>query len=175
MFYYSTHSKTQRAIAHPYLQEILDRTLITDDHRYDQSGRLPGEQQRHFESGASQIPGYRDDGSVNHFPHEINEADGYAYAVDLWPYIHNQRLRIPEMKAGVWTKTQLIALTSAHCQFVWFLRKVRDEADRYFVEIEAQTGERWALQFGINWDMDAEILTDQRFDDLPHIKLIKLN
>jgi peptidoglycan L-alanyl-D-glutamate endopeptidase CwlK len=31
------------------------------------------------------------------------------------------------------------------------------------------------IRWGGNWDMDGEILTDQTFDDRPHVELIKVN
>ena len=30
------------------------------------------------------------------------------------------------------------------------------------------------IRWGANWDMDGEILTDQRFDDMPHFELKKI-
>ncbi|KKL63600.1 hypothetical protein LCGC14_2173520, partial [marine sediment metagenome] len=49
-----------------------------------------------------------------------------------------------------------------------FLGGVREVADR------GLEGSGYQLRFGINWDRDAEILTDQKFDDWFHIELEKV-
>jgi hypothetical protein len=175
MYNYSGHSQEQRSTLHSYLSIILDRTLETDDLRIDQGARSREDQWAAFRRGASKVQGDAE------YPHMVRE-DGRCYAADIWPYINGKRLQVPSMasivntvqEAGPDDETIEAWLTSAvgrYAQFAYFIRRVEEVATIYFAEIEAISGERWVLRWGGNWDMDAEILTDQNFDDYPHVEI----
>ena len=164
MFHYGKRSKENRRYAHPHLIEIMDQVLETDDHSWDCGGRLASAQQVAFENRASTIPGYKPDGSQNEFPHMIQE-DGYSYAMDVCPYIGGKRLATSTEDFGPYQMAQ----------FAWFLRRIADVAEIYFEMVYQQTGERWKLRFGIDWDGDNIILTDQKFQDWFHVEAIRIS
>ena len=176
-FRYSSHSREQRGTLHPHLKEILDRTLQTDDHKIDQGERARDDQQAAFERGSSKVRGWNVDGTPNDYPHMV-QWDGWCYAADVWPYINNKRLAPPDYDDIVRDERSTKLVVEAigrYCQFAWFIRGVQEVARAYFEEVYEQTGERWELRPGLNWDMDAEILTDQNFDDFPHIEIRKVS
>ncbi len=180
MYYYSRHSKTERATLHPYLQRILNAVLETDDFRIEQGARTRLSQQSAFDRGASKVRGDGD------YPHMVHE-DGYCYAADIWPYIKGKRLAVPgihEIIGWVATNTEPYSdkdlskrvedAVGRYAQFAWLMRRVQEVANEYFEELENATGEKWVLRWGGNWNMDAEILTDQGFDDYPHVEIRRI-
>ena len=175
---YGEHSRNQSQTLHPYLREILKRALETDDHRIEQGARPREEQWAAFRRGASKVTGDGD------YPHMIRE-DGWCYAADIWPYINGKRVQVPDVQAMVDTAREsdiaddtiapwMQNAVGRYCQFIWLIRKVQEVALVYFAEIEAISGEQWEFTTGTNWDKDPEILTDQGFDDYPHIQIRRI-
>lgn len=148
---FSNHSRAQLRTLHPHLRRILRRVLRSDDFKVLQGARSDAEQRAAFDRGASKVR------PPNH-PHRVRQ-DGFCWAADLEPWINGKPLPTQPHNFG----------GEQMAQFAWFLRKVKEEADRYFARLW-RVG-RWRLRFGINWDRDTEILTDQRFDDWYHIEL----
>ena len=157
MYNYSPHSLAQRRSLQPHLREVLSRTLETDDHRIDQGGRSDDEQWAYYNAGTSTL-------RPPNGKHLI-QSDGYAYAADVCPYLNGVRLATDKENFGPYQMAQ----------FAWFLRKVKEVSIVYLAEIEAISGERWELRFGVDWDGDNEILTDQKFQDWFHVELVKLS
>ena len=91
------------------------------------------------------------------------QPDGYAYAADLEPYINGKPIATdPESFKGV-----------QMAQFAFFLGILKETADRYLNDYYHQTNQRFVMRLGINWDQDAEILSDQDFDDWYHVELVR--
>ena len=153
-FSYSAHSTAQRATLHQHLQEILDRLLDRHDFRIDEGARAPEAQWKAFRNGFSEKRGDEE------YPHRIRE-DGTSWAADIYPYINGTRIDV----RAVGFKP----IESA--KFARFLGLLEGIAFDYFRALHAMTNESWRLRFGINWDRDAEILSDQIFHDWPHIEL----
>jgi len=154
---YSQHSIKQRATLHPLLRNILDEVLITDDLRIDQGGRTDEEQWAVFNSGASTL--HPPDGQ--HLIREVEyngEIISCSLAADICPYINGKRLATDAENFGPYQMSQ----------FTWFLRKVKEVGDRLL------EGTGYKIRFGIDWDGDNEILTDQSFQDFFHVELIKV-
>jgi len=158
MAQFSVHSETQLSTLHPHLREILRNVIVSDDFRVDQGGRTEAEQRKLYEEGRTTLlpPKGR----------HLIQPDGYAYAADLWPYVNGKRVVVKD-------KCETADDVAAYCQFAWLMRRVKDEGITYFFAHENITGERWKLRFGIDWDGDGEILTDQTFDDFPHVELVR--
>ena len=132
---------------HPHMQRVLELLWETDKYLIDQSERTREEQWAAFNKGTSKIKGDQD------YPHMPRP--GGVQAVDLRPIIKGKP--IP------WSLT-----VERGAQWAWFMRRLHDEAEKYFDALALSTGERWYSRFGLNWNGDDEILTDQLFDDYPH-------
>ena len=156
MYRYGRKSKAQLSTVHPYLQLIMMRVLLTDDHSIDQGGRSIGQQQAYFDRKASKLRPPKGKHLMRVDPtRQFGDAD-WAFAVDACPYIKGKRLATSAAKFG----------PDQRAQFAWFLRRVEQEGHRIL------DGTGWKLRFGINWDGDAEIL-HQKFNDFFHIEMIR--
>ena len=156
MYRYGRKSTAQISTVHPYLQLIMMRVLLTDDHSIDQGGRNIGQQQAYFDRGASRLRPPKGKHLMRFDP--TRQFGGtWAFAVDACPYIKGKRLATSAAKFG----------PDQRAQFAWFLRRVEQEGRRIL------DGTGWELRFGINWDGDAEILTDQTFADFFHVEQIR--
>jgi len=154
MFSYSAHSTAQRATLHVHLQQVLDRLLEVHDFRIDEGARTAEKQWEAFNGGFSKVKGDAE------YPHRIRE-DGFSWACDIYPYINGKRIDV----RAVGFKP----IESA--QFARFLGLLEALATDYFKGLYAMTNEKWRLRFGIDWDRDGEILSDQTFHDWPHVEL----
>lgn len=173
---FSQHSQRELGTLHPQLREILETVIVTDDFRVDQGGRTPDEQQAMFEDGRTTLPGYVDghpNPKANHLTHE----DGWSYAADIWPYVGGRRVNVPEwaeierrVQAGD-ARQWLQDAVGAYAQFSWLMRKVKEVAYPILEAHRQITNDRYVVRFGLDWDGDGEILTDQGFDDYPHVEL----
>lgn len=156
------------------LQVVFFRVLHKHDHALEHGLREPHVQQQKFLSGRSQVPGFKVDGSINEYDHRPRE--NFSWAVDVWPYLNGKRLTVPSYREvarsndAAWVQDAI----SRYCQFTYFAGIVLAEAEQYFTELEAISGEIWEMTWGGNWDNDTEILTDQNFDDYPHFIVEKL-
>lgn len=156
MYRYGRKSKAQLSTVHPFLQLIMIRVLLTDDHSIDQGGRSIGQQQAYFDRKASKLRPPKGKHLMRFDP--TKQFGGtWAFAVDTCPYIHGRRLATSAAKFG----------PDQRAQFAWFLRRVEQEGHRLL------DGTGWKLRFGINWDGDAEILTDQKFLDWDHVEMLR--
>ena len=155
MYKYSNHSLKQVGKVHPYLRQILNEVLETDDFKVLQGGRTEKEQNQLFIAGFSKL-------RPPNGKHLI-QSDGYCYAVDIVPFINGIQLA---------TDPESFNATK-QAQFAWFLRRVQDVGESYLDMIKFNGGDKWKLRLGINWDGDGEILSDQKFDDWFHVELIK--
>jgi peptidoglycan L-alanyl-D-glutamate endopeptidase CwlK len=72
------------------------------------------------------------------------QVDGCGHAVDLLPYVNGRAIDWNDIS-----------------KMIWF-------AGRFFQSCESLGV---SLRWGGNWDGDAEIITDQRFNDLVHWEL----
>lgn len=172
---YGRRSQAVRSTLHLHLRNIFDRVLTSDDHALEHGVRAPEVQQEKKDTGRSQVPGFNSDGTVYPYPHRPRD-DGLSWAVDTWPWINGKRLEVPALdeierrvKEGDCEKWLANAI-ARYSQFAYFARCVLDVAEIYLKENRTTT-EWWALRWGGNWNMDAEILTDQSFDDFPHWEL----
>lgn len=161
-FSFSAHSIAQRATLHKHLQELFDRLLEVHDFRIEEGARTAQRQQDLFDQKATQQQGFVG-GVAQVFNHMIRE-DGSAWAADIYPYINGRKINV----RGV----GIIPADTA--KFARFLGILEGLAFDYFRGLTAMTNEKWGLTLGINWDRDAEILTDQQFQDWPHVQLVRL-
>ncbi len=156
MYRYGRKSKNQIYRVYPYFQLIMRRVLLTDDHSIDQGGRTIGQQKEFFDRGASKLRPPKGKHLLRTDP--TRQFGGtWAFAVDACPYINGKRLATGRVRFG----------PAQQAQFAWFLRRVEQEGHRIL------DGTGWALRFGVNWDGDVEILTDQGFDDFFHVEMIR--
>lgn len=167
MAQFSAHSISQMEHLHPLLLGVLNAAIVGVDFRIDQGARTEEQQAENVRNGVST--------TMNSW--HIVQDDGYAYAADLWPYVHGRRLVVP-----TWTEIERRVIAGGargfiqdavakYAQFAWMMRHVKEVGDRYLDAHLQNTGERWVLRFGVDWDGDGEILTDQGFDDYPHVEL----
>jgi len=153
---FGTHSRRQLATLHPSFQAVLHEVLETDDFAIDQGGRTEAQQWEYYNAGTSQL--HPPDGK------HLIQPDGWAYAADLCPWINGHRLATDAESFGPYQMAQ----------FAWFLRRV-EQVGEYLLRAQALvTGEHFHLRFGINWDGDAEILTDQKFQDWFHVEMVRV-
>ncbi len=154
-FKYSAHSLRQRRTLHPYLRLIFDQVLLKHDFKMDQGGRSEKQQWANFNAGVSKVKPPKG-------KHLIRKRTGddaaCSYAVDVCPYIGGKRLATDKAGFGAAQKAQ----------FAWFLSAVAAVGDRVL------EGSGYRLRFGVDWDCDGEILTDQKFQDWFHVELVRL-
>ena len=155
-FHYGRRSLEQRSMVYPWLQLILEKTLAVHDHSIDQGGRSEEQQREYHRLGVTTL--LPPDGAHLLKPDPTSQFFGrWSFAVDVCPYINGRRLATDRAGFG-------------HMQKAQFIR---------FLAIIEQIGRnvlgdtRWALRFGINWDMDEEILTDQTFQDYFHVEIVQ--
>ena len=144
-------STKQRSTLHPHLQAILVRTLATDDFVILEGARDYARQAAAFAAGTSKI-----DPAKGPWPHMIRK-DGYAWAADLHPYINGKPLDTTSFGPA------------QQAQFAWFLRRVKEVGIAYFHTRELP----YHLRFGVDWDEDNVILTDQTFQDWFHVEMVR--
>lgn len=169
MYRYGRKSKEERATLYPRLQNILDKTLIRHDHSINNGGRTEDEQWAVFNNGTSTLhppngkhllrpdPSKKDSRLHRFMPLVMRKkVKLYSFAADVCPYINGRRLATDRENFG----------PNQKAQFAYFLGILKEVADQ---ELE---GTGWEIRLGINWDMDAEILTDQSFQDWFHCELV---
>ena len=154
---YGYKSLQQWRTLHPWLRLILLKLLAVHDHSVNQGGRTPTEQQAFFDRGTSTLAPpngkhlMRPDVSL-----QFQAGELYSLAADITPYIKGRKLVTHEEGFG----------PNQKAQFAYFLGL----AKRIASTVLRDTG--WGFRLGINWDMDAEILTDQTFQDWFHVELV---
>lgn len=140
--------------AHPLLRRIIRHAARRDPLRVLNCLRTEDEQRVLVDRGFSKTMK-----SLH-----LAQADGYAHAVDIVPLINGKPIDTTAQGFGV----------QQACQFAWFLRAVYESGRLITGRWLNSMGEDWKLRFGVNWDMDKELLTDQGFDDYFHVELRRL-
>lgn len=157
-FTFGRGSRRELATIYPWLQLILIKTLERHDLGIIQGGRTDGEQWDVFNKGSSTL--HPPDGKHLLREDPLVYFEGkWSFAADVIPYINGRSLATHGSNFG----------PSQRAQFAYFLGILKEVADN----VLAGTG--WDIRLGVNWDMDAEILTDQDFDDWFHIELVRGN
>ncbi len=155
MYTYGRKSTEQRRLLHPWLQLVLLKTLALHDHSVDQGGRTDTEQWEVYNRGASTL--HPPDGKHLLGQDPAKEFNGaWSFAADVCPYINGQRVATSKDAFG----------PVQQAQFAYFLATLKAVADSVL------SGTGWEIRLGVNWDMDAEILSDQDFDDWFHVELV---
>ena len=155
-FHYGKRSLEKRSMVYPWLQLILEKTLAVHDHSIDQGGRSDEQQREYHRIGSSTL--LPPDGKHLLRADPTGQFFGrWSFAVDCCPYINGRRLATGRLDFG----------PDQAAQFTRFLGII-EQIGR---EVLRDTG--WRLRFGINWDMDEVILTDQKLDDFFHIEIIR--
>jgi len=154
---YGSVSKAQHRTLHPWLQLVLLKVLVRHDHSVDQGGRTDEEQWALYNHEPPRTTLHPPDGKHLLREDASGEFDGlWAVAADVTPFINGRRLA---------TRGEQFTY-DRRAQFAYFLGILKEVAD----EVLKDTG--WEIRLGVNWDMDAEILSDQRFDDWFHVELV---
>lgn len=146
MYKLSQRSWDNLKTCHEDLQKIfaLAIQLTPVDFIITEGHRSIQRQNKLFRDGMSKVDGYKIKGKHNYDP---------SLAVDICAYVKgNKKLAYD------------IAHLSAIGGAVFAATSILISENQITHNI------RW----GANWDMDGEILTDQRFDDMPHFELKKL-
>ena len=155
MYHYSKHSMKQRATLHTVAQLGLDFTLIRHDFKIIQGGRTDEQQWAYYNKGTSTL----------HPPQgkHLIQPDGFAYAADVHPYVNGK----PVDTSATGFRVQQAG------QFGYFLAILEQECKDACDDWYGRNGDQFDVRLGANWDMDAELLTDQSFDDWFHIEWIR--
>ena len=155
-YIFGRNSRHELAGLYPWLQLILIKTLERHDLGILQGGRTDDEQWAVFRDGFSTLH----PPSGKHLARE----DPFDYFVGLWsfaadvvPYINGRRLA---------TRGEQFTYVR-RAQFAYFLGILKEVADNVLA------GTEWEIRLGINWDQDAEILSDQDFDDYFHVEIVR--
>ena len=155
---YGRKSEAQLRTLYPFLQLVMLRTLVVHDHSLDQGGRSKTEQFALFNARPKRSNLKPPDGKhlMRHDP--TGRVEGlWSFAVDTTPFINGRRLATHGKSFG----------PDQMAQFARFLGIVEQNGR------DVLSGTGWHLRFGINWDEDEEILTDQNFNDWYHIEIIR--
>lgn len=143
-FQFGNRSKTKLASCHPDLQLIAEESLKVSqvDFGVSEGHRSVEKQLEYFNTGKSKIDGIKIKGKHNYQP---------SMAFDYYAYVSGK----PKL-----------AFNSSY--LVYLGGVITATAKRLLNEGRISHKVRW----GANWDSDGEILTDQSFDDTPHIELV---
>ena len=143
MYQFGTRSKEKLSQCHKDLQLIADESLKVSqvDFGVSEGHRTVEKQQEYFNSGKSKVDGIKIKGKHNYQP---------SLAFDIYAYVSGK----PKL---AFSQTYLSYLGGV----------ITATAKRLLNEGKITHKVRW----GYNWDMDGEIGTDQRFQDMPHFEL----
>lgn len=154
-FKFSQHSIDAMRGVHPLLVMALNELIKTDDFKVLEGVRSRARQWELYKADVSTvIPGPK-------AKHLVSAEDGLGHAVDIEPWVGGRRV-----------DTVLLTEETA-AQFAWMLRALYEIGLRMSRIWEEQTGQKWHFRFGINWDRDKVILTDQGFDDWYHVEIVR--
>lgn len=157
MYNYGRKSMGQWKTLYPYLGLILLKVLREHDHSIDTGGRTDEKQWSLFNANPPRTTLHPPQGKHLLREDPSGYFDGkWSFAADITPFINGRRLATSARSFG----------PDQRAQFAYFLGIFKAEADRVL------EGTGWKIRLGINWDMDAEILSDQSFDDWFHVELI---
>jgi peptidoglycan L-alanyl-D-glutamate endopeptidase CwlK len=144
MFEFGKRSIEQLATCHKDLQLIAQEALKTSfiDFGISEGHRSLEKQLQYFREGKSKVDGIRTKGKHNYNP---------SLAFDMYAYIPGK----PEMAYDVPYLTYLVI------HIIETANKLKKEG---LITHEVRSG--------ADWDKDKIYLSDQSFDDLPHIELV---
>ncbi len=144
-YQFGKRSKEKLAQCHSDLQLIATESLKVSsmDFGVSEGHRTIEKQQEYFNSGKSKVDGIKIKGKHNYQP---------SLAIDIYAYIPGK----PKLAFNTSNLAYLGGVLTA-------------TAKRLLNEGKISHRLRW----GFNWDMDGEIGTDQRFQDMPHFELKK--
>jgi len=149
MFTFGSRSLEELGTCHPDLRIIADEALIVSpiDWGISDGGRTFDEQLKYFLKGASTL-----DPRIPEKRKKANHLKTPSMAFDFYAYVPGKRE---------------LAYDLSHLCLIAGV--IISTANRLYAEGKISHLVRW----GGNWDRDGEILTDQSFDDSPHIELYK--
>ena len=144
-YIFGKRSKEKLSTCHKDLQLIAEESLKVSqmDFGVSEGHRTIEKQQEYFNSGKSKVDGIKIKGKHNYQP---------SLAFDIYAYISGK----PKLAFNTSNLAYLGGVITA-------------TAKRLLNEGRITHRVRW----GFNWDMDGEIGTDQRFQDMPHFELKK--
>lgn len=144
-YVFGKRSKEKLSQCHPDLQLIAEEALKVSsmDFGVSEGHRSLEKQMEYFNSGRSKVDGIKIKGKHNYQP---------SLAFDIYAYISGK----PKLAYNTSNLAYLGGVITA-------------TAKRLLNEGKITHRLRW----GFNWDMDGEIGTDQRFQDMPHFELKK--
>lgn len=144
-YQFGNRSKTKLASCHQDLQLIAEESLKVSmvDFGVSEGHRSVEKQLEYFNTGKSKIDGIIKKGKHNYQP---------SMAFDFYAYVKG--------------KPKLAFNTT---YLVYLMGVITATANRLLNEGRISH----KIRSGYNWDGDGEIGTDQRFQDIPHMELIK--
>lgn len=142
---FGTRSKEKLSQCHVDLQLIAEESLKVSsmDFGVSEGHRTIEKQLEYYRTGRSKVDGIKIKGKHNYQP---------SLAIDIYAYIPGK----PKLAFNISNLAYLGGVLTA-------------TAKRLLNEGKITHRLRW----GANWDGDGEILTDQRFQDMPHFELVK--
>lgn len=153
-------SRRRLSTCHPLIQRTAHRVIEIYDYTVLELGGWRGReiQDKLFAGGQSKVQW--PNSKHNHIATAGDVADGFArrvgdplsYAIDVAPwYLDRPHIRWRRMTEFVFLSGLWIGIADTIMQEHGF-----------------------KLRSGTNWDMDEYILTDQRFDDGPHLEMVRI-
>ena len=153
---FGNRSKREIATMDDDLDLIFNEALKHSDVDFgvSQGARTVELQQQYFDAGKSKInpKKYTAKELVKVAKHITNHMEPLSRAGDIYAYIPG--------KKG-------LAYDTKHLTYLGGV--ITSTANRLFAEKKIEHLVRW----GANWDKDGEIITDQKFQDLPHFEIYK--
>ncbi len=147
MYKFGNRSKEKLATCHVDLQLIAEEALKVSqvDFGISEGHRTIEKQQEYFNTGKSKVDGIKIKGKHNYQP---------SLAFDFYAYVPGK---------------PTLAFNQIYLSYIGGV--ITSVGQRLLNEGKISHRVRW----GANWDGDSEIATDQKFQDFPHIELIKNN
>src|SRR3990167_5347863 len=141
---FGNRSKVKLASCHKDLQIIAEEAIKVSmvDFGISEGHRTLEKQLEYFSTGKSKIDGIKKKGKHNQSP---------ANAFDFYAYIPNK----PELSFDIRYLCYLVGVITATAQRLLNEGRITHK-----------------VRSGANWDSDGELLTDQDFDDLPHVEIV---
>lgn len=153
---YSKSSKDKLKTCHPKIQEIMNKVIEGFDNTITEGIRDKETQDKYFESGASTVKWPNSE-------HNVENSEDLSRAIDSIPYPIDYR----------YEKALLNAIEDGNLEEVM---DIIHNIERWFMYIGFIKGVAFEkgieVVSGADWDSDNQ-MSDQRFDDLPHLQLGK--
>lgn len=144
-YIFGKRSKEKLSQCHKDLQIIAEEALKVSDMDFgvSEGHRSLEKQMEYFNSGKSKVDGVKIKGKHNYQP---------SLAIDIYAYIPGK----PKLAFNTKNLAYLGGVLTSVAKRLLHEGKITHR-----------------LRWGFNWDMDGEIGTDQRFQDMPHFELKK--